>query len=370
MEPAKSPLLRWMIVAAVACTLHGQDRSGTIQQLYTEAKSAETAGHPEDAVQKYEQILRLSPDLAAAHNNLGKLYYQAGQFEKAIPELERACKLDGHLEPPRALLGFAYFQMRKFEQARDELKIASALNPSDHLAKLFLARSYIQTGELKPAEEVLVQLRDQEPKNAEVLFALGSVYSSLAEDTMVDIQSVDPNSYLIEVMLAKVAEAKGLYSEAVEHYKKAIERAPQVSDLYYQYGHALWVSKDDADALEAYRHALALNPYDYRAQWETARIIWMKAPVQAVQLVTEALRLEPNLPEALKTRGQALMAMSQTQAAIEDLKKSIALDPKDATTHYQLARAYRQAGLLAQAKAEDSVFMQLQSTAPGAAAHP
>jgi tetratricopeptide (TPR) repeat protein len=369
MKSANLRLALWALTAALACTLHAQERGSTIQELYAEAKAAETAGHTDEAIEKYQQMLRLSPDLAAAHNNLGRLYYQAGQFEKAIPELERACKIDGHLEPPRALLGFAYFQMRKFEQARDELKIAASLNPGDRVAGLFLARSYTATGELKRAEEVLEGLRNQDPKNVEVLFALGSLYSSLAEGAMGAIEEADPKSYLIEVMLAKVAEAKELYSEAAEHYKKAIERAPGESELYYQYGHALWVSKNDEEALKAYRQALTLNPYEYRASWEIARIVEPNDPAQAVQLVTDALRVDPELPEALKIRGQARMALSQTPQAIEDLTKSIALDPKDATTHYELARAYRRAGLLAQAKEEESVFTQLQSTHEGAA-HP
>ncbi len=356
-------LLTAVAGVALGSSLHAysQQKQVDLQQLYQEAKAAEAAGQQDEAIKKYLLMIHSAPTLAAAHNNLGRLYYQSGQLEKALPELLRACQLDKSLEPPRALLGFSYYQMRRFDDSAAQLKIAVALNPKDQVAKLFLARSYLEIGRLELAAAVLEDARKQDPKNPEVLFTLGSVYSNLAKSSFDEIQTVAPDSYLIEVLLAKVSAAEEHYDDAAEHYGKAIQRAPQSAELYYQYGHALWVSRNESAALDAYRHALELNPYDFRASWETARIVLSKDPAEAIRLVTDALKLETNLPEALKIRGQAYTATSQTQLAIDDFKKSIELDPNDATTHYQLARAYRQAGLTAQAKDEDAIYRQLQS---------
>jgi superkiller protein 3 len=353
------------VVAGVAlgtsAHLHAQQKQPDVTQLYQEAKAAEAAGHQDEAIGKYQLMIRSAPGLAAAHSNLGHLYYQAGKLDQALPELLRACQLDKTIEPPRALLGFTYYQLRRFDDAAAQLKIAVSLNPKDQIARLFLARSYLETGHLELAQAALEEARKQDPKNPEILFTLGSLYSNLASSAFSTIQAVAPDSYLIEVLLAKASAAAEHYSDAAEHYAKAIQRAPQNADLYYQYGHALWINSNEPAALEAYRHALELNPYDYRASWEIARILLPQNPGEAIQLVTDALKVDPNLPEALKIRGQAFLATSQTEPAINDLKQSIALDPDDATTHFQLARAYRQAGLADQAKEEDAIYRKLQN---------
>lgn len=337
-----------------------QDSSVSISRLYSAAQSAENAGQFGVAIDKYRQILQLSPNLAPAYNNLGRLYFRQGQLEEAIQALKRACQLNAKLAPPRTLLGFAYYQMGDYRSAQRELEIAHQLNPSDRHVTLFLARSLLELGELRQSERLLEDLRKEDPKDPEVLYILGSVYSSLAESTMGEIQTVAPDSYLVEVLLAKVAEAKDLYVDAAEHYKRAIDRSPKSSELYYEYGHALWAGKNDQGALEAFHHALELNPYDSRASWEAGRILLPQDPATALQLVTKALEIDPKIPEALKIRGQALLALHRPTEAIEDLKKANVLDPQDDSVHFHLARAYRQAGFAGEAAKEDAIFQQME----------
>ena len=356
---AKRPGTCLAILALSIATL-SIAQNDRISQLYSEAQSAERAGQPALAIDKYQQILRLTPNLPAAYNNLGRLYYQQGQLEDAIHALSRACELNPKLAPPRALLGFAYYQMGDYKASGRELEIASKLNPSDRNVKLFLARGLLKSGEVTQAEHLIEGLGKESPDNPEILYTAGLIYSSLAESAIGRIQAVDPNSYLVEVLLAKVAEAKDLWVDAAEHYKRAIDRSPNASELYYQYGHALWASKNDQGALEAFRHALKLNEYDSRASWEAGRIELAQDPAEALRLVTKALEIDSNIPEALKIRGQALLALHRPKEAIDALQKASLADPEDESIHFHLARAYRQAGFADQAAKEDSIFQLME----------
>jgi tetratricopeptide (TPR) repeat protein len=331
-----------------------------VSVLYSEAHSAETTGQYAVAIEKYQQIVRLAPDLAAAYNNLGRLYYQQGQLEEAVHALSRACELDAKLAPPRALLGFAYFQMGDYKASSRELAIASKLNPADRNVSLFLARSLLKSGELRQAEHLIESLEKESPDNPEVLYTAGQIYSDLAESVIGKIQTVDPNSYLIEVLLAKVSAAKDLWSDAAEHYKRAIDRSPKISELYYQYGHALWASKNDQGALEAFHHAISLDAYDSRATWEAGRIELTRDPADALRLVTRALQIDPNIPEALKIQGQALLTLHRPKEAIDALQKASVADPEDDSVHFHLARAYHQAGFADKAAKEDAIFQQME----------
>jgi tetratricopeptide (TPR) repeat protein len=354
------------LILVLATSAAAQEANERIQQLYKEARADEKGGRPDAAIQKYNAIVKLDPKNPAVYSNLGRLYYEQGQLEEAIPHLKHAIELDPKLEPPHALLGFSYYQMGDFEHARGEFKTALELNPHDGNAKLFLARSLIELDDVKGALRLLEQLQQEAPRNAEVLYSLGTVYAGLAESTLSAIQTVDPNSYLIELLLGRYAEVKQVYPEAAEHYKKAIAKAPGVLDLYYRYAHALWAGGDLSNALAAYRHVLKVNPSDYRASWEAARIVLPNDPDEAFRLVNRALELKPGIAEALTIRGRALLALRKPTEAIEDFKKASTLDPEDATNHFQLARAYRQLGLTQQAQDETAIYehMQTESHSP------
>jgi len=345
----------------LATSSAAQEANDRIQQLYTQARADEKGGRQDAAIQKYQAIIKLDPRNPASYSNLGRLYYEQGQIEEAIPPLKHAIELDPKLEPPHALLGFSYYQMGDFEHARREFETALQLNPRDGNAKLFLARSLVELDDVKGALRLLEQLEQEDPRNAEVLYSLGTVYAGLAESTLSAIQTVDPNSYLIELLLGRYAEVKQVYPEAAEHYRKAIEKAPGVLDLYYRYAHVLWAGGDFANALAAYRQVIKLNPVDYRASWEAARIVLPDDPDEALRLVNRALELKPGIAEALTIRGRALLALRKPTEAIEDFKKASALDPEDPTNHFQLARAYRQLGLTQQAQNETAIYEHMQT---------
>ncbi|MBV9675836.1 MAG: tetratricopeptide repeat protein [Acidobacteriaceae bacterium] len=337
-----------------------QDGDDRVQQLYSKAQADEKEGRLGQATEDYLEMIRLRPRLAAAHNNLGRLYYQQGKLSEAVESLSNACKLDPKLAPPRALLGFVLFQMGDFSAARRELETATKLNPRDSNTKLFLARSMIELQELKGALTVLEKLQGEDPNNPEVLFTLGGVYSALAESAIGKIQQVDPNSYLIEVLLGRYAEVKQIYRDAAEHYKRAIEKSPETPDLYYRYAHALWAAGDAQNALPEYKRAIEMNPYDYRALWEQARVQLSDSPEEAIRLSTRALELKPNIAEAYTIRGRALLSLHKPADAVKDLKQAISLEPDNAATHFQLARAYRQMGLIEEAQKENVTYERLE----------
>jgi tetratricopeptide (TPR) repeat protein len=337
-----------------------QDGKDRIQNLYAQSAANEKNGNLEEAIKDYREIIKLNPELPAAYNNLGRLYYRHGQFPEAIESLKLACQFAPKLASPRALIGFVYFEMGDFENAQKELKIASQLNPADRNSKLFLARSMIELNDRKGALKMLEALQQEDPNDVEVLYTLGTLYSSLAETTMARIQTVDPDSYLIEVLLGQYAQVKGVYRDAAEHFKRAIERASNLSDLYYRYAHALWAGGETELAVQQYRRALEIDPYDYRSAWEAARILLADDPEEALKLVNQALKVKGDVPEALTIRGRALLSVHKPQEAIGDLNKAAALDPQDSATHFQLARAYRQVGRTQDAERENSIYERLE----------
>lgn len=348
------------------CSLvHSQRNTASprVQSLYAEAKAEEQAGRLDESITKYKAILQLQPDMAAAYNNLGSLYYRTMQLDDAIQVLTRACELEPNLAPPRALVGFSYYQKGDFQNARRELTRARQLAPADKNVRLYLARSMIELGDLKSAQPLLEQMHQQDPDDQETLYTLGSLYSVLAESAFGHIQDVAPDSYLLELLLGKASEARQVYADAAEHYKRAIARAPEVAELYYHYGHALAEAGNPSEASAAYKRALELNPYDAKSGREEAILIVEQDPQAALALANRSLELQPGNSQSLLVRGRAFIALNKADTAVADLKRAATLNPDDAAVHYQLARAYRKLGLKQEAQTEDAQFQAMNKQA-------
>src|SRR3954447_19775989 len=59
-----------------------------VQSLYAEAKAARQRSDSATAAEKYKQIIKLAPHLAAAYNNLGMVYFDEHDYQSAAKVLE------------------------------------------------------------------------------------------------------------------------------------------------------------------------------------------------------------------------------------------------------------------------------------------
>ena len=126
-----SPLLR-LLNATLICALavSGQTPTGNmdaqVDQLYAEAKSLQASGDLAGAADKYEAILKLSPKLGPAYNNLGMLYFKQRDFPKAAAVLEKGLKVNPGMPSAHALLGISLYETADYAGARPHLEVAFA----------------------------------------------------------------------------------------------------------------------------------------------------------------------------------------------------------------------------------------------------
>src|SRR5579862_4643498 len=102
--------------------LPAQNRSGDndarVEELYGQAKTAQSRGDLAGAIAKYEEILRIAPKLGPAYNNLGALYFRQRDFQKAAQTLEAGLKIDPGMPTASALLGISLYEMADYAKAR------------------------------------------------------------------------------------------------------------------------------------------------------------------------------------------------------------------------------------------------------------
>jgi len=104
-----------------------------VTSLINEADRLREQEKLEEAVLKYKAALRLDPNLAIAHKNLGNALYAQGKLEEAIACYHQALRLNPNYADAHNNLGIALKAQGKLEEAIAELEQAIRLDPSNTL---------------------------------------------------------------------------------------------------------------------------------------------------------------------------------------------------------------------------------------------
>src|SRR5580704_9910395 len=128
-----------------------------VQELYGQAKAAQTQGDVATAIARYDEILRIAPRLAPAYNNLGALYFRQRDYRKAADVLEAGLKINPSMPSASALLGISLFEMGEYGKARPRLEAALRANASDNNAEMYLVHDLTMLGDYDAAETHLRQ---------------------------------------------------------------------------------------------------------------------------------------------------------------------------------------------------------------------
>jgi tetratricopeptide (TPR) repeat protein len=122
------------------------------------------AGKLEDAAKHMQKAIRIYPQLAGAHHDLGLCYARLNQYDRAIVELQSAAELDARLVQPRVALAGLFLLQGKYAEGQAAARSALDLDPVNRLARYFLARNLVSAGhETAEAIELLQKSREEFP---------------------------------------------------------------------------------------------------------------------------------------------------------------------------------------------------------------
>src|SRR5229473_2891345 len=289
----------------------GEATDEKVQDLYSSARTAQAAGNLSEAAAQYEEILRISPRLAAAYNNLGSIYVQQREFRKAAQVLQRGLQINRDMPSASALLGIALYETGDYAGAKPRLEVALRANPEDGNAALYLANDLIHLGDFEKAAERLQVLARREPKNQEVWYLLGKVYMQLSQASLAKLNEIDPTSYLSHQISGEVMESMNNMDGALLEYKRAVEVAPDRHGTHYHLGNAYWKLLMWDPARKEFQAELVNDPQNCQAQWKLGDILLEQQaePQSALAELDKALALCADLPEAREDRGRVLLKL-------------------------------------------------------------
>ena len=304
------------------------------------------------AIEQLQAAVRIKPDYAAARTNLAASLSHAGETELAGEQFRKAFELEPQDYSANHNLGEFYVQEGKLKEASPLLERAQQLMPDAYDNGYDLAMADFLTGQLDQARGVIQNLLAQ--KNTGELHNLlgqidekdGKFVDAVKEyDTAAHIDPSDDNLFAwgSELLLHRT------YEPAVDVFKSATARYPNSPRLQIGLGMALYARGLYGESVEALLKAVDLSPDDPRCYQFLSRA-YDSSPKQADEVIQRFQRYAERQPGNARAqyyyamslwKGKRLEASSSDLAMVESLlRKSNALDGKQADTHVQLGNLY------------------------------
>ena len=145
-------------------------------------------------------------------------------------------------------------------------------------------------------------------------------------------------------------EKLGRHGEAIEASKRAVSLRPS-AESYFNIGLANYYLKQYREAVENYRQAIRLDPYNAADAYYALGLAyrdWGRADDE-IQAYKQAIRLRQDYTSAYERLGSRYLKSKKYAEAIDTFKQLSALKPGDANAPNSLGEAYLELGRYAEA---------------------
>jgi protein O-mannosyl-transferase len=236
-----------------------------------------------EAIEEYQEALRIKPDYAIAHDSLGGLLMRVpGRLNDAIAEYQAAVRSQPDFVLAHNNLGIALALIPgRLPDAVAEFQAALRLQPSYAKAHMNLGNAYSQTpGRLPDAiAEYETALRFQ-PDYAPAHDNLGSALMQMPNrlpDAIAEFQTalrLQPNDAQTHELLAvALAQMPGRLPDAIAEYQVALSLQPNDPDIHINLGDALaQIPGQRQQAIAQYQAALQARPDSQAARQSIERL--------------------------------------------------------------------------------------------------
>ena len=160
---------------------------------------------------------------------------------------------------------------------------------------------------------------------------------------------------------------QGKYDQAIESFKKVIEKFPSNPDVYYNLGLSYLRSRDINQAITAFEKVIEINPEAIEVYFALGECYFTKEDNEkALAAFSQALELQPDNPKAYYNLGILYYKYDKLEEALSAFEKSIELNPEFSSVYYQAGLVSTKKGNFEKAIEFFNHFLKLEPNAPEA----
>ena len=249
--------------------LSPDDHEGVVALI----KLLQPGGVSEKVVGLYEKLVKIQPQDAVAHYNLGLARMEIKRYHEAEQSLARARELDPKDQDILAALWEARKAQNKTAAALDTALQLLKAKPGDLDLYRYVFKGYQETKELDKLEQVLISGVKRMPDSAELwkllsLTRLEQKDPKGAADALAKAVGLNPKDFDDRVRLIRLYEAQGRTKEIVAqlldvvkiwpdkieprlHLAKLLEQEGQIQGAVAQYDAILKIDPNHEEAMQA-----------------------------------------------------------------------------------------------------------------------
>jgi predicted O-linked N-acetylglucosamine transferase (SPINDLY family) len=290
--------------------------SDAAERLIAEGNRAEDAGRLEQACTLYREAVRLAPQSARAHLNLGIALQALGDESGAASGYQRALALDAANPYAAYNYGKLHYERGRHADAERLLREALRAKPDFAEARVLLACALDAQGNAESAAAELDAV-PRERQDLGTLLIHGGILRKLgrldaAAELLGRAVALEPRNADARTALFHVLEAKGDPAGAARELEALLRERPDWAEALHNYGVVLKKLTRFEEAEAALRRAIALQP-DFALAW---RILGGVLLAQA--RIDDALALYRQAPKDFELASVELFALNASDEISAD----------------------------------------------------
>jgi len=275
--------------------------------------------------------------LSAYYFLLGRYLEGEGKIDEAADALKKAIELEPTSAEPRAELAGLYARADKAREAvaaaEDALKVDATNKEANRILGSILAALVEQKQPVRPGDDV-------------------SAYAGRAIRALETARGDGNGDLTIDLTLARLYLEKDRPADAVPLLRRIIAEQPQYSEGWLLLADAQESAGAPDAALETLRTLLEAQPQFFRGRVQLAELYDRQRKwAEAAAAWADVQRINARNPEVLARRASALVNAGQPAQAIQVVQDALKLQPNDIRLTYILAQAQRDSGDAAGAEA-------------------
>jgi len=217
----------------------------------------------DEAIQQYENCIKISPGYINAYTNCAYLYLLTGHPEKAANYYRRS--LESNETPElRIQYGQALIASDNREIALQQFNYVLHNNPEDRHALFSTAQCYYEMRDYTDSEKYYLKFLSLDSKNINAINNLGRLYEEtgkyeLAIEKYQQAIEIDSSIAIIHNNLGKALVKMGNLIEAEKEFDRCVQLAPEYPETYFNLGKLYNDKSDIKKAKEYFSKALSMD---------------------------------------------------------------------------------------------------------------
>ncbi|MGD8992819.1 MAG: tetratricopeptide repeat protein, partial [Desulfobacterales bacterium] len=303
---------------------NSSDDCKTAEDAYRAIRTNFSNKRSNEIIEALENLINSYPKFAAAYNDLGVLYYNAGHKENAHQFYQTAVQLDPNNPVfSKNLADFYCIELGRIEEALQIYVNILRSHPDD--TETLMATGQICVALERPSDALVFfnRILEIEPWNDDVRKAIEKLNERPAVGKA---KSQSP-----EEIYQNIKRKLSTFStdEAIEHFQKLVELYPEfalghndLGVLHYNEGHK-------ENALKHYRLAAQLQPENitFRKNLADFLFVEMGKVEEALKIYEDILNMHPQDVETLLITGHICVSLKRFEEATVFYNRVLELEP-------------------------------------------